>query len=169
MNNDNLVPMGKIVGAHGRTGTVKVISYAESWEIFRQAAEIYVTSPQDTIQKQTIRWVKPHHRNLLISFKEINNRTAASNLKSSVICVHRNRLPELAEDTYYWFDLIGISVVNDRGEALGIIERIIDTGAHDVYVVKDGKKEILIPAVASVIEKVDLQNRHMRVNYTEPV
>lgn len=169
MNNNNLVPMGKIVGAHGRNGTVKVSSYAETLDIFRQDAGIYLRSPKGAVQKQAIRWVKPHHRHLLVSIEGVNNRTAADYLKSSEICVHRQSLPELSENTYYWFDLIGITVKNDMGDYMGVIERIIDTGAHDVYVVKDGKKEALIPAVATVIEAVDLQNRLMRVNYSEPV
>ena len=167
MNNQQLVPMGKIIGAHGRTGVVKVLSYAESPEIFTHNEPIFLKSPQGEIQKRIVRWVKPHHRHILLALKGVNNRDAAGFFKAFELLIHRDRLPELEDGTYYWCDLMGMTVIDAEGDYLGIIERIIDTGAHDVYVVKDGKKEILLPAVGSVIDRVDLKKRCMHVNHSE--
>lgn len=167
MNDEHLVPMGKIVGAHGRTGAVKVFSYAESLEIFGCDATIYLKSPQGDIQKRIVHWVKPHHRHLLLSLVGVNHRDTASALKAFDILIHRDRLPKLTDGTYYWYDLIGMTVNDTKGIYMGVIERIIDTGANDVYVVKDGAKEILIPAIATVIDEVDVKTQRMRVNYLE--
>ena len=69
---------------------------------------------------------------------------------------------DLGEDTYYIVDLIGLDVYSDKNEYLGKIEDVFPTGSNDVYVVKDNLgKQILIPAIAEVVKKVDLKNKKM--------
>ena len=159
--------MGKIVGAHGRAGTVKVFSYAESQATIAIGDTILLKSPQGNIQKRLINWIKPHHRHLLISLKGVDDRNKADSLKASILMIDRDRLPEPEENTYYWCDLIGMTVNNTDGVYVGVIERIIATGANDVYVIKDQEKETLIPAVAAVVKRVDLEKRCMQVKLPE--
>ena len=77
----------------------------------------------------------------------------------------------MEEGTYYWFDLIGLSVFTVEGEFLGQISSIIPTGSNDVYVVKDSKRgldyERLIPALESVIRSIDIKMKTVRVNLPE--
>ncbi len=81
--------------------------------------------------------------------------------------IPQSELPELDEDTYYWFDLIGIEVYTKTEEFLGRIESIIETGSNDVYVVKKHKKEVLIPALESVVLEIDLEHKRMQVDLPE--
>jgi 16S rRNA processing protein RimM len=76
-------------------------------------------------------------------------------------------LPPTAPDEFYWYQLIGLEVVNSEGERLGILEEIIETGSNDVYVVRRGEEEILIPAIEDVVREVDLQRRLMTVDLPE--
>ena len=73
--------------------------------------------------------------------------------------------------TYYWFDIIGLSVFTIDEKYLGCVESIIQTGSNDVYVVKDPNKdkdnEILIPALKSVVLAIDLERKIMRVDLPE--
>ena len=72
---------------------------------------------------------------------------------------------ELGEDTYYIVDLIGLDVYSDKDEYLGKIDDVFPTGSNDVYVIKDNLgKQILIPAIADVVKKVDLKNKKMIIN-----
>jgi 16S rRNA processing protein RimM len=167
INSNRLVPMGKIVGVHGRTGALKVFSYAESQATIAAGATIFLKTPQGGIQKRVIKWIKPHHRHLLILLKGVDDRNKADCLNASTLLVDRNRLPEVEKNTYYWCDLIGMTVNNSDGVYMGIIDRIIATGANDVYVIKDREKEILIPALASVVNRVDLEKRCMQVTLPE--
>ena len=65
--------------------------------------------------------------------------------------------------TYYWFDLIGVNVYTSDNRHLGSIASIIETGANDVYVVKDADREILVPALESVVQSIDIESKIMRV------
>jgi 16S rRNA processing protein RimM len=85
--------------------------------------------------------------------------------------IPRSSLPPLEEDTHYWIDLIGLSVFTTDRECLGRITDVIATGANDVYVVTTPEgypvKEILLPAIASVILEVDVAGQEMVVQLPE--
>ena len=73
----------------------------------------------------------------------------------------------MEEGTYYWVDLIGIGVFTTEKEYLGRIESIVETGSNDVYVVKNGEREILIPALETVVLDIDLGKKQMQVDLPE--
>jgi 16S rRNA processing protein RimM len=161
------VLIGKIVGIHGIKGTSKLRSYAESLSVFSPGGLILI---RDLFGRETsyeINWVKPHTGIPLISFKGITNRDQAKSLIGADLFLPQSELPELEEDTYYWFDLIGIEVYTKKEEFLGRIESILETGSNDVYVVKKHEKEVLIPALESVVLDIDLEHNRMQVDLPE--
>ena len=161
------VLIGKIVGVHGLKGTNKLRSYAESLSIFSPGRSILVRDLSGREASYEINWVKPHTGTPLVSFKEIANRDQAKKLIGAEVYIPQSELPELDEDTYYWFDLIGIDVYTRAEKFLGRIESIIETGSNDVYVVKRQEKEVLIPALESVVLNIDLAHKKMIVDLPE--
>ena len=159
--------IGKIVGVHGIKGTNKLRSYAESLSVFLPGRSILVRDLRGREASYEIHWVKPHTGTPLVSFKGITNRDQAKTLIGAELFIPQSELPELDEDTYYWYDLIGIEVVTMTGEFLGRIESIIETGSNDVYVVKRNEKEVLIPALESVVLEIDLEHKRMHVDLPE--
>lgn len=79
----------------------------------------------------------------------------------------RKEALEREDDEYFWFELLGIRVYLDRGEYLGTISQIIPTGSNDIYVVKKGAKEILVPATYEIVEQIDLENGRMIISEIE--
>ena len=161
------VLIGKIVGIHGIKGTNKLRSYAESLTAFSPDRSILLRDLRGREACYEINWVKPHTGTPLISFKGITNRDLAKTLIGSELFIPQSELPDLDEDTYYWFDLIGMEVYTKAEEFLGRIESIIETGSNDVYVVKGREKEVLIPALESVVLEIDLQHKRMQVDLPE--
>ncbi len=159
--------IGKIVGVHGIKGTNKLRSYAESLSVFSPGSSILVRDRRGREARYEIGWVKPHTGTPLILFKSIANRDQAKELIGAELFIPQSDLPELDEDTYYWHDLIGIDVYTTTGEFLGRIESIIETGSNDVYVVKRDEKEVLIPALESVVLDIDLTHKRMKVDLPE--
>ena len=103
----------------------------------------------------------------MISLKGVTDRERAEELIGAELFIPETELPELDEDTYYWFELIGIEVYTTEGYYLGRITTILPTGSNDVYVVKDNKKEVLIPALESVVLDIDLELKRMRLDLPE--
>ena len=171
MDTTQLLSIGKIVGAHGIKGVVKVFSYAESTARYTSGMPLYRKNSSGNRFAMKVVWAKPHFKTILLSLEGIKNRRQAEELIGSELFIEKATLEVLEEDTYYWADLMGMSVYSITGVYLGEVTSIIPTGSNDVYVVKrrDGTAEIevLIPALASVVKEVDLDQRIMRVDLPE--
>lgn len=171
MKKNGFISVGKIVGVHGLNGTSKVYSYAESLAVFQANGSILLRNPSGQEKKYEIKWAKPHTRVILLALKGVTNRNQAEKLIGCELYIDKAKLPELEESTYYWFDIIGLSVFTLDENYLGRVESIIPTGSNDVYVVKnpdkDEKNEVLIPALESVILEIDLKRQVMRVDLPE--
>lgn len=159
--------IGKIVGVHGVKGTSKIQSYAESLEIFKTGAILLVSRPDGIEQRYEIDWIKSHSRGALLALKGIVSRDQAKSLIGSELYIEKTELPELEAGTYYWFDLIGLNVYTSDDRYLGCLDSIIETGANDVFVVKDKGKEVLIPALESIVRSIDIDSKIIRVELPE--
>lgn len=102
---------------------------------------------------------------VILKLQGINTIEQAEEYRNLYMYIDRKDAIKLPKDTYFIRDLIGIEVYTNDGEKLGIIDDIFKTGSNDVYVVRNSLgKQILLPAISSVIEKIDLENKKVTVN-----
>jgi 16S rRNA processing protein RimM len=168
---DDLILVGKVVGAHGIRGNLKVHSYTESFSVYEAEEGIHAILPDGSIRAVTVDRVCPHGKNLLMNFESVTRRDQAESLIGTELFVEKDRLPALEEDTYYWFDLVGLRVIDSSGTRLGRLVRVIPTSGNDVYVVRGEcggqPKETLIPAIGDVVLSIDLEGGIMTVDLPE--
>ena len=106
-----------------------------------------------------------HGDGLLVRLEGIADRDAAAALRGSEVSLWRSQLPALEEGEYYWSDLEGLGVVTMDGAFLGVVERLFETGANDVMVVR-GERERLIPFVMDeVVRRIDLAAARIEVDW----
>jgi 16S rRNA processing protein RimM len=166
---EGFVFIGKITGAHGIKGTSKAFFYSESLSAIEPNSLILLENSEGLEKTYEIKWFKPHTRGVLLSLKGISCREEAKALIGSELFIKKEKLSELEDGTYYWFDIIGLDVYTVEGKFLGCVESIIPTGSNDVYVVKDAaiNNELLIPALESVVLEINKNLNIMRVNLPE--
>jgi len=106
----------------------------------------------DARESQQIRSIRPYHHAALVTLDGVDTPEAASRYRNTVVYVRADQLPPLPEGEYYHHELLGLQVVTDAGEVVGILEQILETGANDVYLVRraDGT-ELLLPVIEEVI------------------
>lgn len=169
MEKNGLLLIGKIIGAHGVKGCIKVNSYAESPSIFKPNSLILAKNTGGFEKSYTIAWAKPHKNVVRMSLKEVTSLSLAEAIIGSELFIEKATLSEPEDGAYYWFDIIGLSVFTTDDVYIGRVESIIPTGSNDVYVVKnpDKDKEILIPALESIVLKIDLARAAMTVDLPE--
>lgn len=171
MEKKGLLLIGKVVGVHGLKGNIKVYSYAESLSVFKPGSQLVLKTVGGGKKLYTVNWVKPHSKTILLSLKEVENRDLAEALVGSELFIERASLPELEDGTYYWFDIIGLSVFTVEGEYIGSVDSVFPTGSNDVFVVKDPERgssyEKLIPVLGSVVISIDLEKKTMQVDLPE--
>lgn len=159
-----MVVMGKIVAAQGIKGWVKVQTYTEYLDSLLDYDTWYVGDEQAWRPLQVLE-ADVHGKVLVARLAGVADRTAAEQYKGRLVAVPRAALPEQEEGEYYWSDLIGLRVQNLAGEALGVVETLMETGANDVLVVKGGQGELLIPFIEHVIRQVRLADGVIQVDW----
>jgi len=160
------VVMGKIVGAHGVGGTVRVDSFCDPPESLLKYKEWWLSRPGFPGRLTAVIRGQASTRGLLVTLADVNDRDAAAAMKGLHISVDRERLPVLSENQYYWTDLEGLFVVNSAGQSLGVVDHLFDSGAHPILVTQDGDKQRLIPFVwERVVLSVDQSLRQILVDW----
>jgi 16S rRNA processing protein RimM len=167
MATDEYLSIGKISGVHGINGNLKIHPYAEDLSEIRVGSCLFIRRQADKHNKRTITvtgW-RPHGRGFLLSCEEITSRGQAEEEIGRELVILRSDLPDPGEGTYYWVDIIGLSVFTLENVFIGRVRTIMPTGGNDVYVVynDDTAEEILLPAIRSVIREIDLESGVMRV------
>lgn len=106
-----------------------------------------------------------HGKTVVARIDGFDDRDQAATLIGAEIGVPREALPEAEEGHYYWSDLEGLRVVRSDGSELGVLAYLLETGAHDVMVVK-GEREQLVPFVKDeVVLDVDLEKGVITVDW----
>lgn len=158
--------IGKVLKPKGVRGSVKVLSYAESPETFERVRVVYVRSGgawQPLATERVEKGAPGRTQTVVLAFRGRHRIEEIQDLVGAELYVDKADLPPLEEGEYYWHDLIGMRVRTQQGEDLGRISAIFNTGSNDVYVVRKGGREILLPALRDVIRKVDVSGRRMIV------
>jgi len=149
------VVLGRVAGPHGVHGWLRVRSFTELRETLLGFPRWMMGSEEGWIEYGLLEG-RVHGDGLLVRLEGIADRDAAAALRGSEVAVWRAQLPALQEGDYYWSDLQGLNVFTADGVALGVVERLFETGANDVMVVR-GDRERLIPFVMdAVVRRIDL-------------
>lgn len=171
---DNVV-IGRIGAVYGVKGWLKVQSFTENPEAIFEYSPWYLQSAAARQQNEEVvkvaEW-RRHNKGLIARIEGVNDRDQAARFTGTDISVSADELPALAEDEFYWRDLIGLRVKNQQGYDMGVVEQIMPTPANDVLVVKAnandafGKSERLIPFIQSqYIIDVDNDNQLIQVDW----
>jgi 16S rRNA processing protein RimM len=159
--------MGRINAPFGVKGWVKIKPFTETLDALLDYPEWQIGKGSHW-RKADVEDVTVHGDFIVAKLAGCNDRDAAFALRGQEIAVDREELPDTEEGEYYWEDLIGLSVVNRDGAELGKVASVMETGAHDVLVVKGEKevsKEILIPFVEVYVLNVDLAQGRIEVDW----
>ncbi len=159
----DLICIGKVNAAHGIRGEVSIVPYTDEPQQFQSVSSLYVTHRAVTKQ-MGVEHVRMTEKKIIVKFRNIDDRTSAEQLRGALIQRNRSDLRDLADDEYFVFDLIGLTVKTVAGITIGTVTDVMNMPAHDIYVVKQGRREFLIPAIQSVIKAVQLDAGEMIID-----
>ncbi|MDL2284838.1 ribosome maturation factor RimM [Oxalobacter sp. OttesenSCG-928-P03] len=167
---DDLITVGHVTGAYGVQGWVRIRPYSDDAETLLTVKEWWLDKP--SLHKTNVLRTRTHVDEVLARLSTVTSREEAEATKGTAVLVPRSLFPELDEDEFYWVDLIGMKVVNLRGETLGIVHDLMDNGVHQVLRVEvetaeaSGKRrELLIPFVRQFVGEIDREARVIPVDW----
>ncbi len=161
------IRIGQIVNLHGLKGDVKIYSLTDNLNRFKKL-EAVLLEKKDGYEKLKITSVKFLAEMVILHFEGIDTPEMAQKIRNQYICVDRENTVKLPKDTFLICDLIGLTVKTMDGETLGILTEVLQPGSNDVYIVKPLEGEdILVPALKSVVKKIDFETREAFVELPE--
>jgi 16S rRNA processing protein RimM len=167
-DSDRKVVLGKIVGAFGVQGWVKVESYTDPIDNILDYP-VWQLSDGAGWKPSKLMTGRVTSKGVQAQLDSIVDRTVAERSRGVLIAVARSELPKPAAGQHYWDDLIGLEAYTPAGGRLGTIEDIRATAAHALLMIADthaGKRvEHLVPLVSERLLKVDLAARRATVDW----
>lgn len=130
MDKKEYIKAGKIIGAHGIRGGIKVYSYLESPKNFGKYKQFYIDGKAVEIE---LNFIKDNVA--VLDIDGIRKRELAEELIGKEIYISKKDLPELKKGEFYYSDLIGLKVL-ENGKETGVIADIQNFGAGDIIEVK---------------------------------
>ena len=156
------VLVGRILAPVGLRGEVRVEVASDVPHRFAPGALLYIERVAYTIRRS-----RSVRQGLVLDLTGVDSRAQAESLRGKALEVAEGDVPPPPEGSYYYFQMLEMQVYTQEGDYLGEVIEILPTGSNDVYVVRNGKKETLVPAMADVVVNVDVDAKRMTVNLPE--
>lgn len=137
------VVIGRFGRPHGLKGFVSVHSFTYPRENILGYQNWYAFI-NNQWQALTLLQIEARSKTLIVQVQGFSDRDTAAELTNVDIAIRNEDLPVLGPDEYYWHDLIGMTVINQKGQLFGKVLEVIATGSNDVLVI-EGEKRYLIP------------------------
>jgi 16S rRNA processing protein RimM len=169
-DSDERVLLGRITGAHGLKGEVKIATFtAEPGDV---AAYGPLVSADGSVTFEIASLRHGGGSSIIARLRGVADRNAAEALRGMDLFVSRSVLPPADEDEFYHSDLIGLSAVSPDGELLGEVVSVQNFGAGDMLELRQlgGRQTQLIPFESAYVPKVDIEAKRITIvipNYEE--
>ena len=156
--------VGKVTNVHGLMGEVRVQPWADSPDFLCQFKTLYVDDSHFPVKVERARV----HKNMVImKFEGLTDVPGALSLRNAILYIDRSDA-NLPQGAFFLADIYGLEVRDAAtGQVLGRIADVLTLPANNVYVVKGGERELMIPAVPQFIAETNIEDGFLRVNMME--
>lgn len=164
---EDRLQVGVIASTHGVRGEVKVFPTTDDVRRFKKLKEVMADTGKG-VETLEIEGVKFFKQFAILKFRGIDNIDDVMRYKGNALFVSRENAVKLKKDEYFIADLIGLQVVDEEEQEIGVLKDVMETGANDVYVIDHvSGKELLLPAIKECVLCVDLEAGFVRVHVLE--
>ncbi len=158
--------VGRVLGGRGLDGEIKVEVMTDFPDRFNFLQRVYLGQEARPYTVEEVR-LRQDKRQVFLKLKGCSDRNAAQKLRGQLVQVPLEEAMPLGEEEYYVYQILGLTVCTAEGQRLGVVREVLFTGSNEVYVVRDGGREILIPALEDVVLEVDLEKKRLVVELPE--
>lgn len=162
---EGLIAVGRFTKPHGLRGDIVFLPYVVDFDLLPELVNQSVILRHSTFptMTRTVRDCFLFHKRVLLRLEGCRDIDQAELMRDYELMIPRHSFPDLPDGEYYWFDIEGLKVYDVDGECLGAITEIIHTGSNDVYVVRKGDQEVLVPALKDAVQTIDLTQGEMHL------
>lgn len=159
LDRERLTRIGRIVGAHGLLGALRVKPDTEDPRFYQGRGEVYVDSDAGLRRFKVGQW--SGGTDWILALEGLESREAAERLKGGELLLEDDALKPLAEGEYFQHDLAGCEVFDEQERRLGRVLSVVEVAGRALLDVRDGKRAVMLPIEESVILSVDVPARRI--------
>jgi len=163
-----MIVLGRVVAPYGVRGWLRIHPFGDDPIAWRQMPRWWLGTEAEGTRgwhEYEVGGLRAQGAGWVAKLVGVDDRSAAERMDGWYIAAPREALPGTADNEFYWADLVGLAVENEQGESLGKVDSLIETGAHQVLVVKEGDAERLLPFIETVVKNVDVAAGRIRVEW----
>jgi len=154
-----LVPLGRLVNTHGVRGELRFLPFSFPCHTLHPGLTIFLQDEDGQPHGYTVERARPRAPFVLVKLIGVDSLDHAETLREKVIAVDETVLPPLKDGEFYYYQVVGLTVRTTKGVEVGEIAHVFFSGGHDVWVVRQGEKEYLIPVTEEIVRSIDLSSR----------
>lgn len=162
-----LIPLGRLVNTHGVRGELRLLPYAFPCHTLHPGLTVFLQDAQGGLHTHIITGVRPHAPFILVKFADVDSLDHANTLREMTVTVEEPVLPPLKEGEFYYYQVVGLTVRTITGAEIGEIAQVFFSGGHDIWVVRQGEKEYLIPVTEEIVRSIDLPGKQAIIDPLE--
>jgi 16S rRNA processing protein RimM len=146
-----MIRVGQVTGAYGLDGAVKVTPLTDFQDRFDPGASLMLDGSAHEVE-----WSRQTQPGLVVKLRGVDNRTVAELYRGRYLELPDDEMRVLGEGRFYHRQVVGLAVLTESGERVGVIEEVLERPANDVWVSREGSVEHLIPATRNAVLRVDV-------------
>jgi 16S rRNA processing protein RimM len=163
----DLIAIGRISRPIGTQGELKVLPLTDDKQRFKGLQSVWVGQDATRVEQKDILAVRIDVKQIVVNLNGIETLHEAKEFRNKYLFVPKEQTIELHTGSYFMDDVIGCEVVTEEQVKVGIVDDLLSLPANDVWVVRNGTKEFLIPAVKAIIRKVDVKMKRITIHALE--
>jgi len=161
-----MLRVGRITGAHGLKGALRLRPDNPDSETLEQVARVFLESAGEAREFRLTEMTRLNATTRRITLEGVADVNTAESLKGAVVMLATEDVPAAKPGEFYYYEAIGCEVFLTDGSRLGTIEEIFSNGAQDIWVVRNSEREVLVPVIEDVVKAMDFAGRRVTI---EPI
>ena len=162
MSRPGFLILGRVTKACGVRGDLAVTWLADSWEPFRGVRRLWLGRPGGAADPFEVEQGQMRGRAVLLKLAGVESPEAARRLIGCEVSLPRSAAPPPPDGVFYHYDILGLEVF-EGGESLGVVREILETPAHDVYLVRSPGREWMLPATRTHVRRIVLASGRIEI------
>ncbi|MGC2441847.1 ribosome maturation factor RimM [Candidatus Binatus sp.] len=158
-----MLRVGRISGTHGLKGALRFRPDNPDSETLEQVKRVFLERGGEPREFQITSMTPLNAATRRITLEGIADIDAAEALKGAVVMLADEDVPAAKPGEFYYYEAIGCEVFLTDGSRLGAIEEVFSNGAQDIWVVRDGEREVLVPVIEDVVKAMDFAARRVTI------
>jgi 16S rRNA processing protein RimM len=163
MKKDDFYYLGKILKTHGNKGQVLVHLDVDDPENYHNLESVYLDLHGERIPFFIASVELKHHRKAVVQFQDFDSLEDAESLQGLEMYLPITELPPLKGNQFYYHEIKGFQVIDQHHGNIGVIDDILELPLQSLFQIRLGEKEILIPVVDEIIQKIDRKKKTLMI------